>query len=181
MGFPDGLQALQNGSDIDLGSDEAVEGFARPLLRTGGGSSLTVSCAAGGHGGASFGELLRFLAIRFPLPRCPIYESRLNRTLGTGGDRSRGAEPLARRCALADTTGELPVPRLKARGSRPSSACWSWAKKHGKFLQVCRVLGDNCDSFYRLRDLSVRGSAQAVAAIRQEYELYLAVENIDHS
>ena len=66
---------------------------------------------------------------------------------------------------MADPTGELPVPRLKARGSRPSSACWSWAKKLGKFLQVCRVLGDNCDSFYRLRDLSVRGSAQAVAAI----------------
>ncbi len=36
------------------------------------------------------------------------------------------------------------------------------------FSQVCRVLGDSRDSFcsfYRLRDLSVRGGAQAVAAI----------------
>ena len=66
---------------------------------------------------------------------------------------------------MADPTGQLPVPRSKDKVIKAKLGLLEQAKKLGKFLQVCRVLGDNCDSFYRLRDLSVRGSAQAVAAI----------------
>ena len=48
----EGSKPRQQCVDLELGGQEGVEGLVRPLPRTGGGSGLTVLCAAGHVGGS---------------------------------------------------------------------------------------------------------------------------------